>query len=130
MILSIDAAQKKHPEEWFGFWSIETGSWAYYDTKFSKAVKTPNSLIIIKNFNQAKGQVMCNLLTLMEGRGQKISVDPPYWTRKFSYRILPANTEWFYMCSKGVKFWLIGIQGTDPAILQHLRWNPLVEHME
>lgn len=134
MILSIDAAKKKDPSEWFGFWSIETGEWDFYDTKFSSAVKTPGSLIIINNFSQISGHVLPQLISLFE---RKVCVCPPNQYQWYEFPLMryddprrPSSYKWAYGCSKGVKFWLMGIQNVDIAIMQKIRWNSLIEHAE
>lgn len=126
MIFVIDAAEKKYPDEWFGFWSGETGEWAYYDTKFSKAVKTSDSLIIIKNFDLISGYVANQLMDLFQGSRRKVCVYPPYWPCE----MVSGDFEWVYGCSKGVKFWLLGTSKTDISWMDKLIGNPLIEHME
>lgn len=122
VIFVIDAAEKKDPSEWFGFWSMETGDWAYYDTKFSKAVKTPDSLIIIKNFDSMSGCVANKLMDLFVSA---MIVPPPLYIIRNR-----AEHPWFYNCSNGVKFWLLGTSKTDVAWKDHLIGNRRIEHME
>jgi hypothetical protein len=128
VIFVIDAAKKKHSSEWFGFWSMETGEWAYYDTKFSKAVKTPDSLIIIKNFGSMSVDVIQGMMNLFQGGRSKMCVYPPHSPSSRSF--LSLGHDWVYGCSKGVKFWLLGVNKTDPAWTDKLISNPCIEHME
>lgn len=128
LVFVIDAAEKKHPDEWFGFWSGETGELAYYDTKFSKAVKTPDSLIIIKNFDSISGYVANQLMDLFQGSRRKVCVYPPYWPSRTYFH--NTDVDWIYGCSKGVKFWLLGTSKTDISWMNQLIGNPLIEHME
>jgi hypothetical protein len=129
VICVIDAAENKDPSEWFGFWSLEKGNkWAWNDTKFSKAVKTPNSLIIIKNFDSMSGRVANEMMGLFEGRKVNTSkgfISSAYWTVHDR-----PQTDNVYSCNEGVKFWLLGASKTDWAWRNHLIGNPRIEYME
>jgi len=130
VILVIDAAEKKDPSEWFGFWSMETGNWAYNDTKFSKAVKTPDSLIIIKNFDSMSSYVANRMMSLFEGCQIYISLGYDRTSLDSFTCKVGVGGPWFYSCEDGVKFWLLGTSKTNVAWKDHLIGNPRIEHME
>ena len=70
MIVFMDCAEVRQPEEWFGNWALDNGKMYFKETKFLNAIKNQGSLIVLTNFNRVEGRVINTLIDFFCGRGQ------------------------------------------------------------